>query len=126
MPTPKPAAPAASALYDGLWVGIRRCAEWNGRQAFQSLVRMRIENNKAASITGFPVDAPGYVTYQGTVEQNGTLLVRGYGISGGIPGGLPRGSHYPFVYEGAISGDRYSAKDIGVPRPCTVEMTRQH
>lgn len=126
VPTPKPAGPGASPLYDGLWVGIRRCAEWNGRQALQNTVRMRIENNKAASITGFPVDAPGYVTYQGSVEQNGTLLLRGYGISGGVPGGLPRGSHYPFVYEGAISGDRYSAKDIGVPRPCTVEMTRQH
>lgn len=58
------------------------------------------------------------------VEPNGRLLLRGHGISGGVPGGLPRGSRYPFIYEGTISGDRYSAKDIAVPRPCTVEMTR--
>ena len=24
--------------YDGLWLGLRRCPEWQGRQAFQGLV----------------------------------------------------------------------------------------
>ena len=138
-PTPQPSSPAVpraavpkaptaviSAAHDGLWLGFRRCPEWRGRQAFQAGVRMTIQNNKAASITVFPADSPGYVTYQGTVDPNGMLLLRGYGISGGLPGGLPRGSRYPFLYEGTISGDSYSAKDIGVPRPCTLEMTRQH
>jgi len=126
VPAPTPAAPVVSAAYDGLWLGHRRCPEWRGRQAFQAPVTMKIQNNMAASMTGFPVDSLGYVTYQGAVDPNGMLLLRGYGISGGVPGGLPRGSRYPFIYEGTISGDRYSAKDIGVPRPCTVEMTRQH
>ena len=112
--------------YDGLWVGLRQCPEWQGRQAFQSPVTMTIKNNKAASVTAFEVDSPGYLTYQGTIDPNGKLLLRGYVISGGLPGGLPRGSRYPFLYEGAISGDSYSGKDIGVPRPCTIEMTRQH
>jgi hypothetical protein len=87
---------------------------------------MTIQNNKAASVARFAVDSPGYVNYQGTVDPQGALLLRGYGIAGGVPGGLPRGSRFPFLYEGTISGDRYSAKDIGVPRPCAIEMTRQH
>jgi hypothetical protein len=58
---------------------------------------MTIQNDKAASMTGFPVDSPGYVTYQGTVGPNGMLLLRGYGIAGGVAGGLPRGSRYPFI-----------------------------
>ena len=123
---PTPAAPVVSAPYDGLWVGVRRCSEWHGRQAIQSPVTMTIQNNKAASVARFAVDSPGYVNYQGTVDPQGALLLRGYGIAGGVPGGLPRGSRFPFLYEGTISGDRYSAKDIGVPRPCAIEMTRQH
>jgi hypothetical protein len=41
-----------------------------GRQAFQGPVAMTIQNNKADSITGLPL--------------------RGYGIAGGVAGGLPR------------------------------------
>jgi hypothetical protein len=123
---PKPAAPVVSSPYDGMWLGFRRCPEWHGRQAFQHPVTMTIQNNKATSLTGFPVDSPGYLTYQGTVEQNGKLLLRGYGISGGLPGGRPRGERYPFLYEGIVSGDRYNAKDMSIPRPCTMEMTHQH
>jgi hypothetical protein len=126
MLAPKPAAPVVSSPYDGLWSGVRRCPEWHGRQAFQGPVTMTIQNNKAASVARFAVDSPGYVNYRGTVGANGMLLLRGYGIAGGVAGGLPRGSHFPFLYEGAISGDTYSARDIGVPRPCTIEMTRQH
>jgi hypothetical protein len=32
--------------YDGLWLGLRRCPEWQGRQAFQGPVTMTIQNNR--------------------------------------------------------------------------------
>ena len=126
MLAPKPAAPVVSSPYDGMWLGFRRCPEWHGRQAFQHPVTMAIQNNKAASLTGFPVDSPGYLTYQGMVEQNGKLLLRGYGIAGGVAGGLPRNERYSFLYEGIISADKYNARDMSIPRPCTMEMTHQH
>lgn len=127
-PAPTPAAPVLSASYDGLWRGVRRCPEWKGRQSFEHPVTMTIENGKAASMSRFSAGTPGYLTYEGIVAQDGKLVLNGYGISSGTPGGVPLGSRFLFEYVGSISGDTYSAKDVG-PRACTVEMsrmTRQH
>ena len=76
-------------------------------------------------MTKFAVDTPGYLTFQGTVDANGALLLTGYGISGGLAGGLPRGQRYVFDFEGTMSGDVFNAKQVGFPRPCTLTMNRQ-
>jgi hypothetical protein len=86
-------------------------------------VTMTIENGKAASMSRFSAGTPGYLTYEGIVAQDGKLVLNGYGISSGTPGGVPLGSRFLFEYVGSISGDTYNAKDVG-PRACTVEMSR--
>jgi len=124
-PPPAPSAPAAATLYDGFWRGARDCAVWEGRPAFEGPVAMTIHNGKASAATKAAIDTPGYLSFQGTVDANGGLLLTGYGIAGGV-GGLARGQRYAFQFQGTISGDVFSAKQFGTPRPCTITMNRQH
>ena len=87
---------------------------------------MTILKGRASSATKFAVDTPGYLTFQGTVDGTGSLLLMGYGIAGGGPGGQPRGQRYGFSFQGTITGDVFTAKQVGFPRPCTLTMNRQH
>lgn len=118
---PQPAPPP----YDGTWAGVHRCAAFNNRQAFQHVLVMQIKNGRASAVTNAPAGTPGYLTFEGAVASDGKLGLRGYGVSRGQPGAAPAGTQFPFMYDGAIAGDSYTAHDLGL-RPCTIELFRQH
>jgi hypothetical protein len=120
-----PPQPAPALLpYDGMWVGMHRCPAFNNRQGFQHVLIMQIRNGRASAVTHAPVGTPGYLTFEGTVAPDGKLGLRGYGISRGQPGAAPAGTQFTFMYAGAITGDSYTAHDLGL-RPCTIELFRQ-
>ncbi len=130
-PEPKPepviVAPQAvpTSTYDGTWVGLRHCPDFRSHVAFQHSFAMRIANGRASSLNAMPADEPGYLTFDGTVEPSGKLVLHGYGISPGLAGRAPRGTQVAFNYEGVISGDTYTARDLDL-RQCTLELSRQH
>ena len=116
-PTPFP--------YDGTWVGVHRCPEFNNRQAFQHSLIMQIKNSRASAVTDASAGTPGYITFDGVAAPSGKLTLHGYAISRGQPGASPAGTQFPFDYDGAIAGDMYTAHALG-SRPCTIELYRQH
>jgi hypothetical protein len=121
-----PAEPTPSPYpYDGLWVGMHRCPEFNNRQAFEHPLSMQIRSGRASAMAGVAAGAPGYITFDGAAEPNGRLALHGYAISRGQPGASPAGTQFPFDYDGAITGDTYTARAIG-SRPCTIELSRRH
>ncbi|MGA8399637.1 MAG: hypothetical protein WB697_07090 [Stellaceae bacterium] len=120
---PRQAAPARLP-YDGAWVGMHRCPEFNNRQAFEHPLMMQITNGRASAVTNLSPGTPGYVAFDGMVAPDGRLGLRGYAISRGQPGASPAGTKFPFDYDGAIAGDTYTAHDLG-SRPCTIELFRQ-
>jgi hypothetical protein len=120
-----PAEPVPVSLpYDGLWVGMHRCPEFNNRQAFQHSLAMQIRNGRAFAVASVAAGMPGYITFDGAAEPNGKLSLHGYAISRGQPGASPAGTQFPFDYDGAIAGNTYTAHALG-SRPCTIELFRQ-
>jgi hypothetical protein len=120
-----PAEPAPIPFpYDGLWVGMHRCPEFNNRQAFEHPLSMQIRSGRASAVTSVAAGAPGYITFDGATEPNGKLALHGYAISRGQPGASPAGTQFPFDYDGAITGDTYTAHALG-SRPCTIELSRR-
>jgi hypothetical protein len=120
-----PPQPAPAPFpYDGTWVGMHRCPEFNNRQGFEHALVMQIRNGRVSAVTNVAAGTPGYITFDGAIGPNGRLTVHGYAVSRGQPGASPAGTQFPFDYDGAITGDTYTARAIG-SRPCTVELIRQ-
>jgi hypothetical protein len=136
MPQPPPIQAAATAAFDGIWIGTFRCAATQSARAFSFDTVVLVKNHRVVERTNVgsrTPGVPGYEVWEGDIAADGNVSIARSGIAFD-PGteeyraqGRPTtGSPYFNRIDGRFNGENFSGRNISsLPRDCTLTMTRQ-
>jgi hypothetical protein len=114
--------------YDGAWVGTFNCAALGDRPSYSVPFAFEVRHNEIVGMGGekAPPGTPGYQHLEGTVGQDGHVLVKRYAVGTGlIPGKMPRGEISTTPFDDQFSGDTFTAREIS-DHDCYWRLTRHH
>jgi uncharacterized caspase-like protein len=130
-PPTAPRAPAGAVVpaittsevrrFDGIWAVDIACKQVAAADAVNRQIFAMIKDGLVRGQVGQP-DSPGWLTYDGTIDADGTILVFAKGIS--ARSSRPPSSKFSYIMSGRLEGARGTASRDDRP-DCNIKLAKQ-